>query len=88
MVNLGHQRSLTQIAFALGRLFGQYVAGKSLVATNFTGAGLAETLGGSTVGFNLGHGNVLLGIMTRHPEPLPEHHGYSRYHPVIMLTGI
>jgi hypothetical protein len=46
---------MAQFTLTLGRFFGQNVAGKCLIATDFASSGLAEAFGGSTVCLNLGH---------------------------------
>jgi hypothetical protein len=58
-----NQGSLTQIPLTLGGLLGQNVAGKSLVPTDFSGAGFAKTLGRTTVCFDFWH--LLLLLRTR-----------------------
>jgi hypothetical protein len=59
---------LTQIPFGLGGFLGQNVAGEGLVAPDFSGAGLAETLGRTTVGLDFRH----LLLLLRADYALPE----------------
>jgi hypothetical protein len=54
--------SLAKITFALPRLRGQDMAGKSLPATNLPGAGFAEALGSSAIGLDFGHYPLLLSV--------------------------
>ena len=52
-----------QVTFALGRLLGQDVAGISLVAADFAGSALAETLGCTAVGLDFRHCPYSLAII-------------------------
>jgi hypothetical protein len=87
-VSLGDYGTLTQFTLTLGRLFGQNMAGKSLVPANLAGAGFAKALGGTAIGFNLGHGKYLLKGITRHTENRLKGFGAHGINPVKMPTGI
>lgn len=50
-----YQGRPAQVPLALGRFFGQDVAGKRFIATDFASSGLTEAFGGSTVCLDLGH---------------------------------
>ena len=55
-----NQATLTQIAFSLGGLLGQDVAGKRFTALDLAGACLFETLGCASVCFHLWHNKTPL----------------------------